>query len=192
MAGETLLTLSEIIASFPDNTANLITPLQSRDLAISQAVAVGFFEQAAADEPLLMPMADGVPFDMLAAFTLPDFVGNFWKLDGNNAFIPSYTDDGITVNPPTNRLVQGSVVMVATKVGGGTGDYIFEGTENGIGTGSPRTVTLDANPSLLVFGGDRLYDINLANPIGLDVTPSGTSDDITIQNFRVTLTGTLV
>jgi hypothetical protein len=187
MAGETLKTAAELLRDFPDNQAGLIEPVHVRSVIVSVSAAVGFVEDDPLSVPYTIPMTDGVPVDFMSTLVGPLFAGNYWKLDANNALIPSYTDFGITVPAGTQRLNTGSVILALEKVGGGTGSYQFQGTEGGQLTGEPFVREISAVPSVIVFSGSRLYDVSLGNPISFNITPIGTSDDLQINDVRVTL-----
>lgn len=185
MAGETLRDAAGLLAIFPDNTSGLIQAVHSRDFIVSGVNGIGFMEDDPADTPVTVPMVDGVPTDLLSQFTAPQFVGNFWQLDGNNAFIPDYP--GVTIPPGTQRLVGGTLLIIVQKAGGGTADYEFQGTEGGITTGNPQVRTIGATESIEVFSGTRLYDVSIGGPISVDITPLGTSDDLIVSDLRVNL-----
>lgn len=293
MAGETLRTASQLLVEFPDNTAGLIDAVNSRNFIVSATVAVAFLEDAVVDTPYTMPMADGVPTPFLPTYpAVPDFVGNFWKLDGNNQILPSYTDQGVTVPAGVFRLVSGGVILEArsvtpaiepltalwnytidvagnpgngeifhndpaimrvnkqdalgtdhdaylialplgsvintagqlwtvdgsTDAGNwmdydvspavnlpndvrdvtftppGSGDlYEFQGTSGGQLTGNPIQFNVPfSEPKILVMGGDRLYEVALAEEIDFNITPIGHDNDLIIEDFRITLQGIMI
>lgn len=193
MAGETLRDTADLLGLYADNLTGDISAVDGRDVIVATANGVGFLEDDPAQVPYTIPMTDGVPVDLLGTLVAPLFVGNFWKLDGNNAFVPSYTDLGITVPPLLQRLISGSVILNATSIGGGTKDYIFQGTEGGVFTGDPVTRSLLGNAATtMVFSGVRLYDVNLAGAVSLSITPSGHSDDLQVNDLRVALESAMV
>jgi hypothetical protein len=192
MAGETLREAADLLGLFPDNTGGLIDAVDSRDFIVSAVVSVGFLEDDPAQTPYTIPLTDGVPQDFLSTLVAPLFLGNFWKLDGNNAFIPSYTDFGVTVPPALQRLVTGTVLLNVQKIGGGTADYVFQGTEAGVLTGDPITRTIGTTPQGISLGGTRLYDISLGGAISFDVTPVGHSDDLQVNDVRIAVEGIML
>jgi hypothetical protein len=193
MAGETLRTASELLGQFPDNTSGLIEAVDSRDFIVSATVGVGFLEDDPAQVPYTIPLVDGVPVDFLGTLVAPLFAGNFWKLDGNNRFIPSYLDFGITVPPGTQRLVDGSVILNVQKDGNATPvTYQFQGTEGGVLTGEPVTREISNVPQTIVTGGTRLYDINVGGAISFNVQPVGHSEDLIVNDVRVAVTGVML
>jgi len=191
VAGETLRDGSGLLANFPDNTAGLIDAVNSRDFVVSVAPGVGFVEDDPATVPYTIPMTDGVPVDFMASLTTPLFVGNFWKLDGNNAFVPSYTDIGVIVPAGLFRLLEGSVILNVEKVGA-TQTYQFQGTEGGVFTGDPLLRDIGSNPEVVVFNGVRTYEVQPANPISFTITPVGHSQDLIVNDVRVSLVGSMI
>lgn len=185
MAGETLRTAAELLDLFPDNVSGLIQAVDDRDFIVSVTTAVGFVEEDPTGLPFNIPIVNGVPVSILPLLTIPTFHGNFWKLDGNNELIPSYTDFGITVPPGDIRLVNGTVILYVQKAGGGTDSYTFQGTAGGIGVGYPQTVVLGTVPTVVILNGTRPYDVSLGEPIGVEVTGEGTSDDLSCSGIRV-------
>jgi hypothetical protein len=193
MAGEVLKTASELLVEdLPNNSAGLITPVNQRSVVVSVLTAVGFLEDDPAQTPYVIPMTDGVPVDFNSTLVAPLFVGNYWAIDGNNAFVPNYVAQGVTVKPGTTRLVSGSVLLTCQKLGGGTGLYVFQGTENGVLTGDPVTREIGTTAELLTFAGTRLYDVSVGGPISFQITPQGTSDDLQINDVRIALEGKMV
>lgn len=191
MAGETLLTASELLDGFPDNASGLISAVDSRNFVVSATPAVGFVEDDPVSVPYVMPMTDGVPVDFMQAMPAQLFAGNFWKLV-NQQLVPSYVDFGVTVPPGTQRLNDGSVLLNVQKLGGGSATYQFQGTEGGQFTGEPIERTIANVPTFLAFQGVRLYDVSLAQPVSFQVTPVGTSDDLQVNDVRISMTGVML
>jgi hypothetical protein len=193
MAGEELKDVSELLAAFPDNTAGLIEAVDSRDFIVSMTTGVAFAEDLPADVPYVMPMTAGVPVPFLSAYpAVPGFEGVFWKLDGNNEFVPAYTDVGIFVPAGTLRLNEGTVVLNCQKLGGGTADFTFQGTVGGVFVGEPLTRTIGTVPQVLVFQSVSRYDVSVADPLDFSITPVGHSDDLQINDFRVSLVSVML
>lgn len=188
MAGEELKDATGLLADFPDNQAGLIDAVHSRNFVVSVTPGIGFVEDDPADVPYTIPMTSGVPVEFLASYPgAPLFVGNFWKLDGNNQLVPSYTDFGVIVPAGTNRLNDGQVLISCQKAGGGTANYEFQGLEGGQLTGEPVVREIGTTSELLIFSGVRLYDVSLAGAIDFQITPIGHSDDLIINDFRISM-----
>ena len=193
MAGETLRTGTELLASFPDNQAGLIDAVQARDFVISAVNGLVFIEDDPLDVPYTLPMTDGVPVDFLASYPgAPLESSNFYTLDGNNQIIPNYVGLGINVPAGIIRVHAGSVILSCQKTGGGTADYQFQGTQGGTFTGEPLLRTIGTTATTLVFSGDRLYDVSLAQPVDFAITPIGHSDDLIINDFRIKMESVLI
>lgn len=193
MAGETLKTGSELLDSFPNNQAGLIDAVQARDFVVSAVGGVMFLEEAPLDVPYTLPMTDGVPVSFLSSYPgVPEQASNFYTLDGNGQIIPNYVGLGVNVPAGTIRLHNGSVIISCQKVGGGTAVYQFEGTQGGTFIGDPQVRTIGTVASVEVFSGARLYDVSLAQPVDLAITPVGHSDDLIINAFRISLESVLI
>ena len=185
MAGESLRTVSELLALFPDNTSGLITALASREQTVSMAPAIGVLESDPVQTPFAIPLVAGVPVAVPAQLVLPLFRGNYWQLDGNNAMEPSYAAEGITVPPGHLRFVDGLITMQAAKATGGTEVYSFAGTQ-GIATGDEFQVTLTGDPSSFTMQGGRVYDVSLGEPVSFTVESAGGADLI-LYSLRFSL-----
>ncbi len=193
MAGETLKIASQLLADFPDNTAGLIDAVQSRNFLISVAVAVGFVEDDQAQVPYIIPMTDGVPVPFMPTLVAPLFFGNFWKLDGNNEYLPSYVDQGVTVPAGSFRLINGSVLLNVQKVGNATPvSYEFQGTGGGSFVGDPVSRDINSTARTESFSGSRIEDVSIMPAQGLSITPIGHSEDLQINDVRVVLQGIML
>ena len=186
MAGETLRTGAELLALFPDNTAGLIDAVQSRDLIVSTAVALGFLEDTVPS--FSVSVIDGSPVSINALVT-PTGGGAllFWALDGNQAFLADY--GAIVVPPGLERLVAINTTMVLRKQGGASASYSFQYFEAGVPIGVPETIDLDStdDESMAVLE-ELVYDVDVGAPLDLRVTGVGTGDDIDVNDFRQTVT----
>lgn len=188
MAGETLLNVDEMLASYPDNTQRLITPLAGRNVIVSEALNVGYVTGTAL--PITLPITAGVPVDILAALTAPSFIGNFWRIDGNNHFVENYTPRGITVNPGTLRISSFRAQMQYQKVGTGADTYLFQWYKSGVPIGEEWSIDIDNTDPFWVFATtDDLTDISLADTFTVQVTGVGTGDDLTLNEATFRATG---
>lgn len=193
MAGETLKNVSDLLADYADNQAGLIGAIEGRDFIVSSTVSVGFVEDDPAQVPFTIPMSDGVPVDFMSELIAPGFFGNFWKLDGNNAIVESYTDLGVNIPAATFRLVGGSILLDCQKDGNATEvTYEFQGTEGGVFTGSPITRDISNESFLVATGGDRILDMSIAGPLSFSITPIGHSSDLQVNDVRVSVQGVML
>lgn len=187
MAGETLLTSAETLAGFPDNTQGLITPLDVRNFVVSSQTSLGFMEDAG---PFTIPLVDGVWTSILANVPTPAFVGLFWKLDGSNRFLPAYTDAGIIVNVGSTRFTTMQTFSESAKDAGGAAVlYSSRILLGGTVIGPVNQVSRDDTPTVAIGARDFLQDIDLLEPIDIQIRPDGHSNGITINDFTIQLEG---
>lgn len=192
MAGESLRTASGLLANLPDNTSGLIQAVNTRDVVVSVVDGVGYWDDA--DDPGLpvtIPNAGlGVGVDILSALPGPPataFAGNYYKLDGNNHFVPSYTDQGILVPAGTQRIVESLVTLRLSKPGGGTNLFTLQGTRAGVPYIPGRTVSLTSTPETFTFSGSRLVDVSLAEALSIDFVPDDGPADLVVHEWTITL-----
>lgn len=187
---ETLRTLNELLALFPDNTSGLIDAEASRDLIVSVAASQGFLEDDQAT--FALPITDGV-FVPVNPEANPGVGSAFnrWQLDANNAMIPDY---GTTVvNPGHTRLVPVASGLLVEKIGGGTETYDFEVFEGGVPTGIPIRREIQANIETAVLVTETfVYDVAQGLPIDIRVSGIGTGDDLVVHDFRQRVSGLLL
>lgn len=190
MAGETLLTIDEMLDSFPTNTQGLITALDSRSMIVSECVNVGYLVEDNAPG-FTVPITDGVWVPVNPQIISPVFVGNYWKIDANNAFLPSYVDKGVTVNPNTNRLTGIRFGARVSKVGGGTAMYSFAFFKSGVQIGStPAEFEIGTSEQGIASSRDLIQDMALSSEqIDLRVRGEGTGDDLNVLEFTMRATG---
>lgn len=189
MAGEQLRTAQELLDSFPDNTGGLIEAVDSRDFVVSITPGIGAMEEDPAQTPYVIPLVAGVPVSVPGTLIAPQFAGNYWALDGNNAMVPDY--GAINVPPAHLRLVTGLITMKAAKVGGATESYIFIGSNGGIATGDQFEVELTSTPQTFTMVASRLYDVTLGNPVSFTVQSAGGSS-LEVHHVRYSLESALL
>lgn len=193
MAGETLRTASQLLAEFPDNTAGLIDAINSRNAVVSEAVGIGFLEDDTAS--FVIDVTAGVVVSINAEITpLPQLAANFaWDIDGNNAWIPDYGNNGIITPAGVTRLVGINTTMILNKLTGGSADYIFQYRQAGVLIGNAITWNLTGgNPQLFTMSEELLYEPALGENLEITVTGSGTSDDLDCLDFRQRVTSVLL
>ena len=188
MAGESLLTVAEMLASFPDNTQNLIQPLNQRDMVLSEAVNVGFLRS---ETPFTIPITDGVYTQINSLMPTPDFTANFWALDANQAFIESYTTDyGIIVSPDTNRLTGITVRMYCQKAGAQAAAYTAKVFLDGVEGTATVPFTLEQGvPEIVTITGDGVLDYSLRQTVDVRIAGDGTADDIDVSTLVIKVEG---
>ena len=190
MAGETLRTIAEVLAAFPDNTQRLITPLDARDMIITEAINVGYLESDTT--PFTIPIVAGTPVSVNASIPTPNFIGNFWRIDGNNAFVENYTTytTPIIVNPGTVRICAFRASMQVQKIGTGSDVYEFQWFADGVPFGNPGQITVDdTDPFYIATSSDALVDVSLSQAFDLRVTGIGTGDDLQVNTVLLRASG---
>lgn len=190
MAGESLLTLAEVLASLPDNNSNLIDPLDHRNEVISLVNDVAFLEE---DDPFVIPITDGVFVSINLQLVTPEFLGNGWSLDGNNAF---FTDFGVvTINPGLERLLSMQCSILLNKQGGGTSDYTFQFHVAGAPVGRVINIAEISTAQQEVTFEETLtfdYSIGITDPVTIQVRGDGTGDDLDVDDFSMKLVGVII
>ena len=183
MAGETLKTISELLNAFPDNLSGWIEAVESRDLILSMAPAVGFLSEAV--PPFTVGIvAQGVPVSINAAIPAPNIDSNFWQLDGNNSWIPDYPA-GVIIPPAYERLSTLQSWLVASRDAAGIGEnYSFQWNVGAALVGAPLVVNLDQAPVSVVMPEEILYDVSVGDPIGLTVANLDSTTDLLIDDDR--------
>ena len=188
MAGETLRTVAQMLAAFPDNTQGLISPLDARDMIVSEAVNVGFLNLD--NGPSTIPITVQNEWVSMNANISPTaFASNFWKVDGNNAFTQSYTDQGITVQSGTFRLTTFAVGGLVSKVGGGTNLYEIALFTNGVQASPPFVFASTATPEYFRIQITELPDYSLSEVYDMRVRCIDGTSDLVFDEWRMQAQG---
>ena len=188
MAGETLRTVQQMLAAFPDNTQGLISPLDARDMIVSEAVNIGFLDLD--NGSYTLPIAVQNEWVSINANITPTaFAANFWKVDGNNAFTQSYTDQGITVQGGTQRLTTFAMGAALSKVGGGTNLYEFALFTDGVQSSSAYNHTATATTAYLTFQTTDLPDYSLNEVYDMRVRCVDGTADLVFDEWRMRVQG---
>ena len=188
MAGETLRTVAQMLAAFPDNTQGLISPLDGRDMIVSEAVNIGFLDLDNGSYTLPITVQNEW-VSINANITPTAFASNFWKVDGNNAFSQSYTDQGITVQSGTQRLTTFSMGAALSKVGGGTNLYEFALFTDGVQSSSAYNHTATAATEYLTFSTSDLPDYSLNEVYDMRVRCIDGTSDLVFDEWRMRAQG---
>lgn len=191
MAGETLLELADLLAAGGDNSQGLITPLDYRNMIVSEAYGVAFVVE---EDPFTVPITDGVWTAMGPVLPSPDTANNIaFSVDGNNNIVNDYVSAGVTVNDPTFRLNRYEVTFLVMKTGGGTGNYQMRWSQGGNPLGNPSaTVTIGTTEEPYTFSRSLLMNVADQTPVVVEIQGVGTNDDLDIQNYAVTVSGALL
>jgi len=188
---QTLRYLDELLAATPDNTAGLITPEVFRDTLVSLAVGAGFLADVT---PVSVPIVDGVPTSMNPLLPSPLEVGAGWTTDANNFMHPDYATLATTTVPPGYlKLAQFVAVLSLTKVAGGEDSYELQFTEDAVLVGVPEAITFSAAGSTVVtIITSQLVDLSINPVFGVSITGIGTSDDLTLDSFELSVSDKLL
>jgi len=183
---QTLTYLDDVIASFPDNTAALITPVQMRDFTVSMAIGGAFVEDTT---PVTIPVVSGTAVAMnplLTAATATEFL---WSVDGNNFMFPDYAASlaGTVVPAGYEKVVTFVSSLVLSRSGGGTTNYDFQfGRSPSDLIGLPTSVEWTAAYALNVTVINTLsVDVSdVLTTYGVYVTGVGTGTNLTLESFE--------
>ena len=185
MAGETLLSIAQLIANTPDNTTGQIDALDLRNILVSLANGVGGLE---AQDNFSVPIDAGVwvslnDIAVNGAGNADVVSNNGWKQDANGAWIPDYT--GVNLTPGVLRLVTIATSGDLDKQGGGSDTYEFQYFVGGIGVGRLGSTEYDGDAQ--TYGSKTetfVYEPALGLSIDLRVRGVGTNDDLLFTSFR--------
>ncbi len=105
IAGETLSTAEELLSSFPNNTSQLIIPVNNRNQVISGGIDIAYVSESFDPAVVVSPTLDPVDTILTQLWTAGvDEAFRFWEKDANGRLSNNYSDS-VTVEPGTNRLV---------------------------------------------------------------------------------------
>lgn len=186
MAGETLLTVAQTLASMPDNTVGAISAQDQRSMIVSEALGLGFYS---ADAGFDVTITDGVYNDINSNAGAVSNIQNLaWELDGNNAWRSDYT--GVIVPAGVTRLVVATCRMQVQKATPGVDEsYLFQYHVNGLPVGNPIPIDIGTAPEYDAVAATLAYEVVTASAIDLRVQGVGTSDDLHFNDFRFSVTG---
>lgn len=187
MAGEELLSSAELLANIPDNTSQLVDPLDIRNLVIGLPPDSIIAED---ETPFTIPIVTGTPVVVNNLLPSPAVTQAHWMLDGNQAFIPDWA--GIIVNSGLTRIVNLTAVLSVSKVGGGNDDYGIDFFIGGVLAGAGSNFEIKDIDTVVTVVTSQEYDHSVAAPIDLRVTGIGTGDDLDVSSILIGLTGSLL
>ena len=189
---QTFRSLTELEASFPDNTTGIISAESIRDLVISIVEGKGLLE---ATTNITLPITDG-------AWTLinPLLQGvvstsTFWGIDGNNFLFPNQSNAANTIVPAGHkRLAQFLSILELEKTGGGADNYAVQFTLNGVGIGEPESVEFpEAGIQTVTLLHPSIVDISIPTDLyGVQIEGVGTAEDLTLGYFSMTVSDSIL
>jgi hypothetical protein len=187
-----LLYLDDVLDGYPDNTAGLITPVNSRNHVVSTIRGVGFIDSPTT---ITLPVENGVgviinPLLLDAVFTQ----ATLWTFDGNNLAVSNYGAlTNVTVPAGYTKLAQFVAVLALEKTGGGSDAYQFQFTRNGVGVGLAEDVPWSsAGVQVVTTLYTSLYDISTQDTIGVQVIGVGTGTDLLLHNFEMSVSDSVL
>lgn len=184
--------LDEVLAGYPDNTAGLITPLQTRNHVVSTIRGVGFLDSPTT---ITIPILDGAgtiinPLLLDSEHT----AATLWTFDTNQLAVSNYAAiASVTIPPGYTKLAQFVAVLSLEKLGGGSDSYQFQFTRNGIGVGLAEDVPWSSAGAQVVTSlYTTLYDISTADTIGVQVIGIGTTMPLELHNFEMNVSDSML
>lgn len=189
MAGETLLTQAQLLASYPDNTVGAITALTGRNQIISEAVGIGFLKNTA---EFVVPIDTPDQWETIQNLIVnPEVAVNAaWILNANNFWVPDYA--GVILPAGVERLVSLNTEMVATTDSNSAKEYQFQYFINGVPYGLPTSITFDDDDEYqLAVSTAFTYEVATKFPIDLRVSEDVGANDLQVIDFRQTIYGIL-
>ncbi len=182
MAGETLRTVEELLTIFPDNVSGQIQAVHERDLIYSMAAAVGYLHES--DQPFTVTTEDGVWVSINAAITNPGFVGNFWAIDANAAFIPGYPS-GVSIAPGTERLVDITSTLAVDGTPGQPYEYSWQWFRGAQPIGREYNIAIENDTHYVLLSIQGLYDISVGEPLYLSVRANGHAQPVSVLDMQM-------
>lgn len=187
----TLLTYDQARAGLPDNTANLISPADSRDAILSVAADAGAVSD---DSAFALPLAIGVPTNLNNASPAPagDVLAR-WAIDGNDALIPDW---GSTVLPAgLFRGVSATLSLSGEIQGNGDQDLQID-LLRGATIVATATATFeggsDTSDEALVVISMESYEVAAGEPWSIQITNLTSSDDLDVDYWALRLIGVIL
>lgn len=185
---DTLKYIDEALAGVPDNTSGLVTPQDVRELALSGiADGASLYEY----DPFTIPFVGlGVPVDIpLLLPSLVSLVSIGWLVDVNGHLVPDWPASIIVPVGHTRALTLSSII-VATKQGGGTGDYAFRFTKDGTPLAGPgEVITLTTVAESMIHAQLDLNVISDAAVYSITAEGIDSTDDLDITEFQLRVEG---
>ena len=183
---ETLRSLDELIASFPDNSTGLITAVTQRDHVVSTTDGFGYLADAT---DVIIPIVDGVPVAVNPLLVAPISTTQLWVFDGNNLGVNNYgAVADLTIPPGYSKLVSLLAVLSVEKLAAGADNYSIQFARDGVGFGLDAFFTFAAaGAQVLTIVTSDVTDISTIETYGVQLTGQGTADDLTVHSFEMTV-----
>ena len=189
---ETLRYVAGLLANFPDNSQGLIKPVHMRDFVASFINGRGFIVD---ETGITLPISDG-PFTAVNPLLLsPEATTtSTWGFDGNNFGFSQYDlIPDLIIPAGYSKLLSLVSVLDVTKSAGGADNYLFQHTKNGAPLGLAESVQFTASGTQTVtLLASTLADLSLTDLYGVQVAGDGTTDDLVLNYFTMTLADSIL
>ena len=185
---DVLFTFGEIRTALPDNTAQLISPEDSRSATLSAVADVG---EVGDGTPFVMALAAGVPSNLNVLSPAPtSTLTRGWLVNGNAALVNDLSDE-FEITPGHIRGVQVGAVIVGQNAGVGDDTFTFDLMKGVVVVGSVTAVLEGgANSEDLAMGIGALvgFEPALAEPWSIQVT-SAAGNDYAVDDWDMRVLG---
>jgi len=180
----TLMYLDQVLSGLPDNVSKLIEPVAIRNHVVSSKDGLGFMYT---ETQIAIPIVadEWVAINPLLVDTV--VAAELWAFDSNNLALSNYAVLPATVPAGYSKVLQATTLMVLNKIGGGTDEYQFQYTRNGVGFGTIEPHYFAGTPSLVTLQSDTLADVSVADTYGVQVKGVGTGDSFDLLSFSFQL-----
>ncbi len=189
---ETLRYVAGLLTNFPDNSQGLIKPVNMRDFVASFINGRGFLVD---ETPVNVPILDGTPTAVNPLLLSPVVtLTGLWVFDGNNFAVQNYLGIPDIIIPANyQKLLSLVSVLDITKAAGGSDSYQMQYTKNGAPQGLIESVVFPAaGTQTVTLLTTDLADLSLSDTYGVQITGDGTTDDLTLNYFTMTLSDSIL
>ena len=189
---QTLRYVAGLLTNFPDNSQGLIKPVNMRDFVASFINGRGFLVD---ETPVNIPILDGTPTSVNPLLLSPSVtLTGLWVFDGNNFAIQNYQAiPDIIIPVDYSKLLSMVAVLDVTKTAGGADEYLFQYTKNGAPQGLAESVQFTAaGTQTITLLSTDLANLSLSDTYGVQITGDGTTDDLTLNYFTMTMADSIL
>ncbi len=181
---------SELLSGVPDNTAQLIRPVNIQDIIASTIIGRGFISS---NTEVLLSLTQGQALILNAVLQNVSAVDGLWTVDGNNRLNPKHADrlPDTTVPAGFQKPVTLFAAMSFDKLDTPGSDYelSFFGPVGLVG--QPFTMVFDQRDAeSMVMTVNAVVDISLSGGYGITITPLDSSSDLTLLSIEMSVMDT--
>ena len=163
-----------------------------RDFVASFINGRGFLSD---ETPINLPILDGTPTSVNPLLLSPiATTTGLWIFDGNNFGLQNYAAIPDVIIPAGYQKLMSLVsVLDVTKSAGGADSYLMQHTKNGAPLGQAESVQFTAaGTQTVTLLATDLTDLSLSDLYGVQVTGAGTTDDLTLNYFTMTMSDSIL